>query len=110
MVEAFFFNSNIMISNKVNITIQLLPLCSEKSQVYSIVDKAINIIKSSGIKHKVCPYETVMEGDYDKIMKAVKDIQIMCLSENVDDCISNLKIHISKKENITIEDKIEKYS
>jgi len=96
--------------NKVNITIQLLPLCSNKNQVYQIVDKAIDIIKSSGIKHKVCPYETVMEGDYDIIMNIVKEIQLMCLNEDVDDFISNLKIHINKKQDITIEDKIEKYS
>lgn len=96
--------------NKVNVSIQLLPLSSNKKQVYQIVDKAIEIIKSNGINHKVCPYETVMEGDYDTIMKIVKEIQLMCLNQNVDDFISNLKIHINKNQDVTIEDKIAKYS
>lgn len=93
---------------QVNVAIQVLPT-SQIKHPYKIVDRAIEIIKESGIRYKVCPFETVLEGEYDKIMEVVKQIQIECLKFGADSMLSNLKIQISKNQDVRIDDKIGKY-
>jgi uncharacterized protein YqgV (UPF0045/DUF77 family) len=93
----------------VNISLQVLPTSKEK-RPYDIVDKAIAIIKESGINYKVCPFETVMEGNYDKIMEIIKHIQTACLDYGAESLFSNIKIQIKKGEDVWIEDKMKKYN
>jgi len=92
----------------VNVALQVLPFCHE-NHPYEIVDKAILHIAASGIKYEVCPFETVMEGDYDKIMGLVKEVQVLCLENGADTLISNLKIEWIREENASIEKKMSKY-
>lgn len=94
--------------HKVNVALQVLPSSKEKHP-YEIVDAAIKIIGDSGIKFRVCPFETVMEGDYDTIMDIVRKIQIECIEAGAESMISNLKIQIDKNHDVTIEDKTAKY-
>jgi uncharacterized protein (TIGR00106 family) len=94
-------------SYKVNIAVQLLPLGTDEA--YAKVDEAIALIEKSGIKYRVCPFETVLEGDYDEIMQLVKDIQLKCLENGVSDTICNLKIQMRRGADVTIDDKMEKY-
>ncbi len=35
---------------------------SSSQNTYNLVDRAIDIIQQSGIKYKITPFETVMEG------------------------------------------------
>jgi uncharacterized protein YqgV (UPF0045/DUF77 family) len=92
----------------VNISLQILPT-SDTKHPYDIVDKAIEIIASSGLKYKVCPFETVMEGDYDQIMTVIKKVQEECLLFGASSIFSYIKIQLNGKANVTIEDKIGKY-
>jgi uncharacterized protein YqgV (UPF0045/DUF77 family) len=94
--------------NQVNVALQVLP-SSKSKHPYDIVDKAIEIIKQSGIKYRVCPFETVMEGQYDEIMAVIKKIQIECLEYEADSMISFIKIQINKHQDVYIEDKTKKY-
>jgi uncharacterized protein (TIGR00106 family) len=103
----YFYRKNSMQNFKVNIAVQLLPLGT--AEAYSKVDEAISLIGKSGLKYKVCPFETVIEGDYDTIMKLVRDIQLKCLESGVTDTICNLKIQMRKDSDVTIGDKMEKY-
>jgi uncharacterized protein (TIGR00106 family) len=93
---------------KVNVALQLLP-SSKSKHPYDIVDKAIEVIRLSGIKYRVCPFETVMEGDYDTIMDIIKKVHTICLEFGADSSISFIKIQIDKNKDITIEDKTKKY-
>ena len=94
--------------HQVNISLQLLP-GSQSKHPYDIVDKAIQIIASSGIRYKVCPFETVMEGNYDEIMEVIKKVQTECLDFGADSVLSFIKIQVSKHNDVTFEDKIGKY-
>lgn len=94
--------------NQVNVAFQILPW-SKSKHPYEIVDKAIEIIKDSGIRYRVCPFETVMEGQYDEIMDLIKKIQVICLEYGADNIISNIKIQVDKQKDVTIEDKTGKY-
>ena len=93
---------------QVNIALQILPQSNSKD-VYDIVDEAIALIRDSGIKYQVTPFETVMEGDYDRIMKLVKEIQIKCYEFGAESIIANLKIQSRKNTDVTIDDKMHKY-
>ncbi len=47
----------------VNVAIQVIPLSRER-ELHDLVDLAIQVIQSAGVKYRVCPFETVMEGEY----------------------------------------------
>lgn len=95
--------------NKVNIALQVLPQSKTKNS-YAIVDKAIEVIHNSGIKYQVCPFETVMEGSYDEIMEVVKKVQEICYTEGAEKMMTYIKIQSNAENDVTIEDKMEKYS
>jgi len=94
---------------KVNIAVQIIPF-SKEFEVYSLVDKAIEVIQHSGIKHQVCPFETVLEGEYDAIMHVLKNAQKACLDAGADEVLVNIKIQNRKNADVTLEDKMDKYS
>jgi len=91
----------------VNIALQILP-SSKTIHPYSLVDKAIEVIANSGIRYKVTPFETVMEGSYDDIMKVVKQAQEACYEEGAESLMTYIKIQSSITD-VSIEDKMEKY-
>lgn len=91
----------------VNIALQILP-SSKSIHPYSLVDKAIEIIANSGIRYTVTPFETVMEGNYDDIMKVVKQAQEACYEAGAESLMTYIKIQ-SSLINVSIEDKMEKY-
>lgn len=92
----------------VNIALQILPTAATVHP-YNLVDKAIEVIAASGLKYKVTPFETVMEGEYDKIMEIVKQAQQACYDAGADSLMTYIKIQSSKDEDVRIEDKMEKY-
>lgn len=93
--------------NKVNIALQILP-SSKTIHPYLLVDKAIEVIAGSGLRYKVTPFETVMEGSYDEIMKVVKLAQEACYKAGADSLMTYLKIQSSTGD-VSIEDKMKKY-
>ncbi len=94
--------------HQVNVAIQVLPSSKSKDS-YDIVDKAIKVIKASGIRYQVCPFETVLEGGYDEIMSVVKSVQEACLAYGAESMLTNLKIQLTKDKDVTIEEKTGKY-
>lgn len=95
--------------NKVNIAFQVLPNAKDKN-TYQLVDVAIDLIKKSGIKYKVCPFETVLEGDYDEIMALIKQIHEKLYENGTENMLAYIKIQSNATKDVTIEDKMEKYS
>jgi len=91
----------------VNIALQILP-SSKVIHPYTLVDKAIEIIANSGLRYKVCPFETVMEGTYEDIMKVVEQAQDACYEAGAESLMTYIKIQSSLKD-VSIEDKMEKY-
>ena len=91
----------------VNIALQILP-SSKTIHPYKIVDAAIEVIIASGLKYKVTPFETVMEGTYDEIMNVVKQAQEACYEAGADSLMTYVKIQ-SSREDVSIGDKMEKY-
>lgn len=93
----------------VNIAIQVLPLGIPKVEAYRIVDAAIHCIQSSGLAHRVCPFETVIEGPYSEVMKLLDDIQLACKAAGAEEVIINMKLQRSFIKDVSIDDKMEQY-
>jgi len=93
---------------QVNIAVQVLPF-SKEYDVYPIVDEAIRIIKESGVKHRVTPFETVLEGQYGELMEVVSQVQEVCYKSGADSVLCFVKIQSHRSKAVTIEDKTEKY-
>jgi len=94
--------------NQINLAIQVLPRSSTKG-TYELVDIAIELIQKSGLKYRVCPFETVIEGQYDEVMTLVKDIHDAVYAGGAEEMITNIKIQTRHNQDVYIEDKMEKY-
>ncbi|MGC8802237.1 MAG: thiamine-binding protein [Bacteroidales bacterium] len=95
--------------SQINAAIQVIPR-SITRHPYEIIDAAIEVIKKSGLKYIVTPFETVVEGDYQRIMQLVEEIHQACYEAGAIDMICNLKIQSSAAAPVTIDEKIKKYS
>jgi uncharacterized protein YqgV (UPF0045/DUF77 family) len=97
-----------MENHKINAAIQLLPL-SNNIDKYKIIDEAIALIKNSGLKYVVCPFETVIEGNYDEVMQLIQHIKNSALKGDSEEIIINLKLHCNSIKSLFIDDKIGQY-
>jgi uncharacterized protein (TIGR00106 family) len=100
--------SNEMLTQKVNLALQVLPQ-SSSLHPYAIVDKAIEVIQKSGLRYRVCPFETVIEGTWSEVMKVVEEVHAVCYENGTDRMMTYIKIQTAKNEDVTIDDKMEKY-
>jgi uncharacterized protein (TIGR00106 family) len=88
----------------ISLGLQIVPK-SETLPSYSLVDTAIEVIQQSGVKHQITPFETVMEGEYDQLIKIVEDAQKKVLEAGADECLVYIKLHYRKNEDVTFEEK-----
>lgn len=89
--------------NQVHVAVQIVPITKEKP--YPIIDKAIEVIAKSGIAFRVGAMETVLQGDYDVIMKTIKEAQEVCLAAGADEIVVTMKVHARQKGDVTWEEK-----
>ena len=92
----------------INLGIQVIPK-SKSLDSYSLVDKAIEVIKQSGVKHVVTPFETVMEGPQEQLMDIALQAQQAVLDAGAEEILVYYRIQISKDSSVRIDDKIGKY-
>lgn len=92
---------------QINAAIQLLPLKTEMER-YAIVDKAIALIRDSGLNYQVCPFETVVEGSPESVYALIQRIQTGILESGCDELILNIKIHAANRD-LSFSEKLEKY-
>jgi len=94
--------------HKINLALQVIPK-SEKHDLYQLVDAAIRAIQDSGLKYEVCPFETVIEGDYEQVLKVVSQARDACFEAGAEELLVNIKMQIRKSGDVTIEEKTGKY-
>jgi len=92
----------------INAAIQVLPN-SNKKHPYDIVDKAIEEIIKSGLKYKVCPFETVVEGELNVVLALIEKIHQVCYNNDTETMMTYIKIQSAKDKNVSIDDKMNKY-
>ena len=94
-----------------SVAIQVLPTLPDKELV-PVVDKVIEYIQSQGLKTVVSPFETTIEGDYDKLMEIVKQCQYVACEAGAPGLMTYVKINFNPGKDgiLTISDKIDKYT
>lgn len=90
----------------VNVAVQVLPFVDD---IYSVVDKAIEVIGASGVTYEVTPMETVMEGPLDELLEVAKQAHLACIEAGAEQVITYIKIADNVCGGTTIEDKMGKY-
>ena len=92
----------------VNASIQIVPIVTDKHP-YEWVDEAISIIQQSGIRYEIGPFATVLEGNYDEVMKVIHAVNEHLFERKCSEWISNLQIQIRSEDNITSLEKTGKF-
>ncbi|MDH4207985.1 MAG: thiamine-binding protein, partial [Anaerolineae bacterium] len=49
----------------ITVSFEVIPICDDP---YPVVDKAIEVVRRSGVKYEVGPHETTMEGELDQLV------------------------------------------
>lgn len=93
-----------MINNKIALSLQIVPK-SKKLDTYPLIDKAIDIIKNSGIRYMVTPMETVMEGHFDEVNAIALKAQKAVIDAGADEVLVFIKMHYRVNEDVTFEEK-----
>lgn len=92
----------------INLGIQIVPK-SKTHDAYALVDKAIEVIQQSGVPYEVTPFETVMEGPEDELMKIAKNAQEAVLAAGAEEVLVYYRIQIRKEGDVTFSEKTGKY-
>jgi len=93
-----------------SLAIQVLPQSVAGDEVLSIVDKVIAYIKNTGLKTVVGPFETVIEGDFEKLMGIAAECQRICIREGAAGLLTYMKMAYNPNGGVwSIEKKIAKH-
>jgi len=64
-----------------SIAIQVLPKTADGEEVIRIVDAVIAYLKGTGLNVFVGPFETTVEGGFDRLWEIAKECQLICIRE-----------------------------
>ena len=93
-----------------SIAIQVLPKAANKEDVIRIVDKVIAYLKGTGLNVFVGPFETTVEGSFDRLWEIAKECQLICIREGAGSVSSYIKIAYNPGEGVwSIEEKTAKH-
>jgi 3-deoxy-manno-octulosonate cytidylyltransferase (CMP-KDO synthetase) len=87
----------------VNLSLQVLPLNHPDS--YPLIREAIRVIEASGVKHRVQPFSTVMEGPMDVLWPVVEKARKAVEKAGGREVILNIQIHTKASDDVRFEDK-----
>ncbi|AEG58428.1 thiamine-binding protein [Desulforamulus ruminis] len=91
----------------INVSFQVIPKVADEC-TYAVVDKAIEVVRKSGVKYEVGPMETTMEGELEPLLEIVKEAQQACVEAGASRVMTIIKIDYCPS-GVTMEEKIGKY-
>lgn len=93
-----------------SVAIQVLPKVETTEQVIAVVDEVIAYIKSTGLSYYVGPFETAIEGEFEKLMNIVKECQYIAIKAGCPSVMSYVKINFNPEGGVlTIDQKVTKH-
>lgn len=92
----------------VNASIQLLPIVRDKHP-YEWVDEAIFVIQHSGVKYKIGPFATIIEGTYKEVMEVISQINEKLVSLGCEEWLLSFQINMRSQGDMTANEKISKF-
>ncbi|MDI7741133.1 thiamine-binding protein [Lysinibacillus fusiformis] len=90
------------------ISVQIIPKTKELKDVIPFVDAAIAIIEAAGVKYKVQPLETTMEGELSELLHIIEVMNKKMIELGSVNVITQVKI-LYQPTGITMETLTEKY-
>ena len=94
-----------------SLAIQVLPQSVAGDKVLGIVDRVIAYINSTGLKSVVGPFETTIEGDFDRLMEIAAECQRICIREGASGLLTYMKMAYNPNSGVwSIEEKIAKHN
>ena len=91
---------------KASIALQILPLSQEIDRIV-VIDQVIAYLQAQEVTMMVTPFETVLEGEFDELMRILKEALEVARQE-ADNVFANVKINVG--EILSIDEKLEKYT
>jgi uncharacterized protein YqgV (UPF0045/DUF77 family) len=91
----------------VNLGIQIIPKTA--GDQYAVIDQAIQVVQQSGLKYLVCPFETVIEGEYARVLQVVEAMQQACYAAGATEVLVNIRLQRRFNQDVAIEEKTGKY-
>lgn len=89
-------------------SIQIIPKTPNGKAVIPFVDEAIAIIEKSGLKYRVGPLETTIEGDMSELLILIQQMNERMVELEVESVISQVKFYHAP-EGISMSTLTEKY-
>ncbi|WP_040949200.1 thiamine-binding protein [Gorillibacterium massiliense] len=75
------------------LSIQIIPKTPKGEDVIPYVDRAIEVIQQAGVKYRVGPLETTMEGEMSQLLAIVQKMNEAMLEIGSPNVISEVKIY-----------------
>ena len=91
---------------KASIALQVLPLSRGIDRI-AVIDKVIDYLQAQEVTMVVTPFETVLEGEFDELMRILKEA-LEVAGQGADNVFANVKINIG--EILSIDEKLEKHN
>jgi uncharacterized protein YqgV (UPF0045/DUF77 family) len=89
----------------VNVAVQVLPLTDDP---FPLIEKAIRVIRDSGVRHEVDAMETVMEGPLDQLLAIARAAHLACMEGGAEQAVTIIKIG-DRRLGTTIAAKVDRY-
>ena len=91
---------------KASIALQVLPLSQGIDRI-AVIDQVIAYLQAQEVTMVVTPFETVLEGEFDELMRILKEA-LEVAGQEADNVFANVKINVG--EILSIDEKLEKYT
>ncbi|MBB6675506.1 thiamine-binding protein [Cohnella nanjingensis] len=92
------------------LSVQILPKPAQPGDdTHLYVDRAIEIIKSSGVSYRVGPLETTMEGDFDQLLDILKQMNLAMFELGSPSVLSQVKLLVDGGDNASMARLLQKY-
>ena len=90
---------------KASIALQVLPLSQGIDRI-AVIDRVIAYLQAQSVTMVVTPFETVLEGEFDELMRILKEA-LEVVGRGADNVFANVKINVG--DILSIDEKLEKY-
>ena len=97
-----------MHNNIINAQLQVVPVTTAVHP-YEYVNKAIEEIQNSNVKHTVGAFGTVLEGHYNDVMALIAQVNERMYELNCDEWLLNIQLHIRSHRPVTATEKTERF-
>ena len=91
---------------KASIALQVLPLTQGIDRI-AVIDQVIAYLQAQEATMVVTPFETVLEGEFDELIRILKEA-LEVAGQEADNVCANVKINVG--EILSIDEKLEKYT